>query len=90
MLAIGGRLLVDWVIAAGIGVDCSLDVVVVEGDWEVVVAGECVSVEGAPVDVFILGGVGGVGLIGGVGDCISKPPFRLFCPYTIIFNHFLK
>ena len=64
---------------AGIGVDCSIDVSgVIEGiiDWEVVVVGVCVSAEGTAVDVFILGGVGGVGLIGGVGDCISKPPFR--------------
>lgn len=56
-------------------------------DWGTVVVGEEVSVEEILVDVFMLGGVGGVGLVGGVGDCISKPPFRLFdlTPYPIIF-----
>ena len=78
----GGTLLVDWEIELGSGVDFSDDgagVAAVDEfiDWGVVVAGECVSVEGTVVDVFILGGVGGVGLVGGVGDCISKPPFSL-------------
>ena len=75
--ATGGRLLVASGAAAGMSVDCSLDgrTTVDEFiDWGVVVAGACVSVEGTAVDVFILGGVGGVGLVGGVGDCISKPP----------------
>lgn len=75
----GGRLLVDSGAEAGGGVDCSLDVeTALDGfsDWGVFVVEVCVSVDGAVVDVFILGGVGGVGLVGGIGDCMSKPPFR--------------
>ena len=61
---------------AGMGVDCSAVGTVLDGliDGGAVVVAECISVEGVAVDVFILGGVGGVGLVGGVGDCISKPP----------------
>ena len=28
-----------------------------------------------PEDVFILGGVGGMGFVGGVGACMNKTPF---------------
>lgn len=77
----GTLLLVDWETEAGAGVDCPLDGLV---DGGVVVVGEDVSVEDPPEEVFILGGVGGVGLVGGVGDCISKPPLHMFVYiYTI-------
>gem|GEM_PF-2778819 len=70
----GGRmLLVDSGTGLGMAVDCSLEAGgALDGftNWGVVVAGVCVSVEGTTVDVAILGGMGGVGLVGGVGDCI--------------------
>lgn len=101
-----GRLLLVWGTAAGDGADCSLDAgTTFDGfiNWGVVVAGECISVEDAVVGVFMLGGVGGIGLVGGVGDCISKPPLKrihnrigiggylgLSYAYPIIVYQFLK
>ena len=80
--ASGGRLLGDSETGVDITVGDSLDAGAVfdeligGGVPVVVMAGVCVSVEGVPVHVFILGGVGGVGLVGGVGDNIGNSPFE--------------
>lgn len=78
-VVMGGILLVDSDVTLGAGGElCSLDGRRV---WDLAVAGGCISAGCNSDDFFILGGVGGMGFVGGVGDCMSKSPFYLIVIY---------
>lgn len=70
----GGMLAADSEFAGDTGV-CGCCFLVGEEVWGVTAVEDCISAVRASEDVFILGGVGGMGLVGGVGACMDKTPF---------------
>lgn len=68
-------ILVDWEVESGEEeVVCSFDGGGVFGVTVVVEFEGCASAGGAVAELFLVGGVGGMGLVGGVGDSINKTP----------------